>query len=336
MTSHSHATVYTAHKVTDEPARDLAWTPSGLLVLSDDGQLLLYHSQGQAEHITSLPPTHTRLTDPCNNLILAYMGQRLQALAINGSLQWETALPDEATTASWQPECRLVAVGTRSGSLIVYDGDGNLAWARGGLKGRINQLEWSTDGRYLSSAGWFNTLHVYDTDGALVYREDMDKTIMTVSWKNNVLAAGVGDTIEFHDMARPNRKTLYMKGLVESIHWNPHTWLIAAAGWYGGVEVIDYVQVTRATYRLPGHIISQARWSPDGESIAALEWPRNLYIIQHETRQIHHIHSLGSIRAIKWHPANLILAAATNTGVYTIIPRRKEEETRREEGTRPE
>ena len=153
------------------PYREASWSPRGRYIVAT-GRNLLVALEPDGDTRWSLARPDVRLPrwggDELDTRIAYLSGQQLRMIAGDGTGDRRLARVVELVAPAWRPQTRhvLAYVGTGGRLLVVEADSGRRLWSR--QLGRIEKLEWSSDGRLLlvQARGF---LRVFSPGGQLRY-----------------------------------------------------------------------------------------------------------------------------------------------------------------------
>lgn len=113
--------------------------------------------------------------------------------------QVETVLPHSAVnTVAWSADSRLLACGTETGEVRVYDAQTlQLVQLLIGHSNRVNSIAWSPDGKRLASGGFDYTVRLWEADGTPGLVLKLPNASLCVAWSpdGKRLASTVSDVV---------------------------------------------------------------------------------------------------------------------------------------------
>jgi WD40 repeat protein len=197
---------------------------------------------------------------------------------------WRAQVGDYATAIAYSADGSLLAVGSASGEVHVFDADtGRVRWKALAHPGGVLALAWSPVACVLASGGQDGHARMHLEDGRVL--ADLPAGGTKAGWVEHVtwspdgerLATAAGKTVRLWSSdASPLLETEPHPSSVTGVAFDPTSQQLATCS-YGGVHLWNVAAGARARH-LPwkGSLIDLT-WSPDGKVIACASQDRSVH-----------------------------------------------------------
>ena len=187
-------------------------------------------------------------------------------------------------TVSFSPDGTLLASGSWSGTIKLWDAATRKWIANLGHTAGIKAVSFSPDGTLLASGSWDGTVKLWDTatrERIVTLGHGSEGTSVSFSPDGTLLASGSWDrTIKLWDTATRERiVTLGHGSEITSVSFSPDGTLLASGSWDRTVKLWDVTTQERIRVAtLEGHWnwVNAVSFSPDGTLLASGSWDRTV------------------------------------------------------------
>ncbi len=218
----------------------VAWSPDGADLVSTDaaGTVRLWNADGtniQMVHNTGSFTWDVAWSPDGDHFATAH-AHELRIWEKSGATVATFSV--DAKCIDWSPDGRRMVTGDGSGTVHIWDTDGN---ERASIKlhaTRVEDVAWNPDGSWLASAGKDGTVRLFDSSGrAGPVLKAADDDIRALAWSPDgsvlAFASGLG-WVTFRNISERTEVTVQLRqDPVESIDWSPDGDRIVVATWDG-------------------------------------------------------------------------------------------------------
>ncbi len=278
--------------------------------------------------------------------------------ASTGSLLVQFVAQSNMLNVAWAPDGRYIAASQDDGNVSIWDfsrlentsalpsfgdehvgaGTNNPLSGGGGTpvllrlsceghNGIVNAVAWSSDSRYVASAGDDQTIQVWDTSVGATFVTHVNEFSSTV-WSpvdNRIASAGVDGKVQIWDAVTGTRLVTYTghpgTSGVTSIDWSPDAKQIVSVSKDGKVLIWNVATgTTIASYTGHDQTITGVTWLPGGKRIALVD-SKGMIQIGNATKG--HIlltpqKQLAGVNTISWSPDGRRVAVVDLSGQVQV------------------